>query len=114
MLKVFRRNPVHIHGWNMPVQMLVQEFPETGTNPLGFAYVTLLTHLMHQIGKTTLSIYRDEVIGLHHDRSDYDAALLQHFNSLLAEDSSFEYRDRFAYLRSEGWNSCPGCSLQTF
>jgi hypothetical protein len=107
VVKVFEDNPVHIHGWNMPLELLVQELPETRPNPLGFAYIVLLTHLMHQIGETTLSIYRDDVIGLHHDRCGYDAVLRQHFNSLVAEGSTFEYRNRFAYLRSEGWESCP-------
>ncbi len=107
MVRVFENNPVHIHGWNMPLELLVQEFPETRPNPIGFAYVVLLTHLMHQIGETTLSIYQGDVIGLHHDRCDYDAVLLQHFNSLVGKESTFEYRNRFAYLRSEAWESCP-------
>jgi hypothetical protein len=106
MVKVFERNPVHIHGWNMPLQLLVQEFPETASNPIGFAYITLLTHMMEQIGDTTLSIYKKEVISLHHDRCDYDAVLQEQFMGLVAEDSTFKYRNRFASLTSETWEDC--------
>ena len=106
MVKVFERNPVHIHGWNMPLQLLVQEFPETAPNPIGFAYITLLTHMMEQIGDTTLSIYKKEVISLHHDRCDYDAVLQEQFMGLVAEDSTFKYRNRFASLTSETWEDC--------
>jgi hypothetical protein len=106
IVRVFERNPVHIHGWNMPLQLLVQEFPETKPNPIGFAYITLLTHMMEQIGDTTLSIYRQDAISLHHDRCDYDAALQEQFVGLVAEDSSFQYRNRFASLTSESWQDC--------
>lgn len=106
IVRVFERNPVHIHGWSMPLQLLVQEFPETKPNPVGFAYITLLTHMMEQIGATTLSIYKKDVISLHHDRCDYDAALQEQFMGLVAEDSTFKYRNRFAYLASENWQDC--------
>jgi hypothetical protein len=107
IFSVFERNPVHIHGWNMPLDLLVEEFPETKPNPVGFAYITLLTHLMQQIGETSLTLYPDQVISLYHDRCDYDAALQDQFNGLVARDSTFEYRNRFVSLVSEGWESCP-------
>ena len=90
----------------MPLQLLVQEFPETKPNPIGFAYITLLTHMMEQIGDTTLSIYKQDVISLHHDRCDYDAALQEQFAGLVAEDSTFKYRNRFTSLTPESWQDC--------
>ena len=86
--------------------MLVQEFPETAPNPIGFAYITLLTHMMDRIGDTTLSIYKEDVISLHHDRCDYDAVLQEQFMGLVAEDSNFKHRTRFASLTSETWQDC--------
>jgi len=105
IVEVFNRNPVHTHGYCMPLQLLVQEFPETKPNPIGFAYITLLTRLMQQIGETTLALYPRDVISLHHDHCDYDAALQEQFGSLL-EDSSFKYRNRFTSLTAEHSQHC--------
>lgn len=107
IVRVFKWNPVHIHGWNMPLDVLVEEFPETEPNPMGFAYITLLTHLMQQIGETSLKLYPRDVMSLYHERCDYDAALQDQFKGLVAADSTFTYRNRFASLVSEGWESCP-------
>jgi len=107
LTEVFGRNPVHIHGWDMPVQTLVEEIPETSPNPVGFAYVMLLGELMQQIGETTLSLpnYRGDLISLHHDTCKYDAALLEYFN-LLLEDRSFQFRERFTSITPERWQFC--------
>jgi hypothetical protein len=106
LVRVFKRNPVHIHGWSMPLQLLVQEFPEVKLNPVGFAYMILLAHLMEQIGETTLRLYPQTLIGLHHDQSDYDAVLQGEFNYLL-QDSTFKRRNHFTYLQSEQSELCP-------
>jgi hypothetical protein len=37
LFDVFKKNPVHIHSYDMPLQLLVQQFPETKPNPVGFA-----------------------------------------------------------------------------
>jgi len=37
LTEVFEWYPVHIHGWDMPLQILVEEIPETKPNPIGFA-----------------------------------------------------------------------------
>jgi hypothetical protein len=104
---VFRRHPVHIHAWDMPLDVLVQEIPETEPNPVGLAYCVLLGEIMKQIGETTLSLdgYRGELISLHHDHCKYDASLLEWFN-LLLEDEKFQFRNRFLSITPERWEFC--------
>ena len=107
LTEVFKHNAVHIHGWDMPLQILVEEFPEVAPNPVGFAYIVLLMELMQQIGETTLSLkgYKNELLSLHHDHCDYDAALAQQFGYIL-NDETFEFRHRFTSLTPEYWRYC--------
>jgi hypothetical protein len=105
LTKVFSKNPVHIHGWSMPLQLLVREFPETKPNPIGFAYVILLSFIMEQIGETTLELYKRDVISMHHDHCKYDAALQEQFGYML-DDPGFKYRNRFTSLTPEYWQHC--------
>ena len=102
LFEVFKKHPVHIFGFDMPLQLLVQEFPETKSNPVGFAYVILLKMLMDEIGKETLKLYPRDGITLHHDRCDYDSVLKDAFNRIV-DDPAFAHRDRFAYITPEGW-----------
>ncbi len=104
---VFQRNPVHIHGWDMPLQVLVEIIPETKPNPIGFAYCVLLGELMTQIGETTLSLqsYKADSISLHHEHCKHDSSLLDWFN-LLLEDEKFQFRHRYISITSERWESC--------
>ena len=107
LTEVFKRNPVHIHGWDMPLQILVEEIPETRPNPIGFAYVVLLGELMQQIGETTLSLpnYRQDLISLYHDACKHDASLLEWFD-LLLKDKSFRFGRRYVSITPEHWQSC--------
>jgi hypothetical protein len=105
LFKVFRDHPVHIHSFDLPLQMMVEEFPETKPNSKGFAYVILLTMLIHQIGEGTLSLYPNEAISLHHDHCDYDGALADTFGRMINE-SAFKYPNRFTSLTSEYWQHC--------
>ena len=107
LTEVFNRNPVHIHGWDMPLQVLVEEIPETKPNPIGFAYCVLLGELMKQIGETTMSLngYRGDLICLHHDHCMYSASLLEWFN-LLLEEEKFQFRKRYISITQERWESC--------
>jgi len=102
---VFRRHPVHIHAWDMPLDILVEEIPETKANPIGFAYCVLLGEVMGQIGEKTLSLYKQDLIHLHHDHCDYDAALLEWFN-LLKDDEKFAFRERFLSITPQRWDAC--------
>lgn len=105
LFHVFEKHPVHIHSYDMPLQLLVQEFPETKPNPVGFAYVVLLTMLMDQIGQKTLSLYPKEVISLHHDHCGYDAALAEAFGRII-DDPRFQWRNRFTSITPEYWQHC--------
>jgi hypothetical protein len=107
LVGVLRNNTLHIHSWDMPLQLLVQEFPDTAPNPVGFAYIVLLGELMDQIGQLTLSLphYRDQLISLHHDHCEYNGALAEHFGHLVSDDS-FEYRHRYTSITPEQWQHC--------
>ncbi len=107
LTEVFKRNPVHIHSWDMPLQILVEEIPETKSNPIGFAYCVLLGEVMKQIGDLTLSLpaYRSELITLHHEHCEYDGSLLEWFN-LLLDDEKFAFRKQFVSITPERWEFC--------
>jgi hypothetical protein len=105
LTEVFRRNPVHIHGWDIPLQMLVEEIPETKPNPIGFAYCVLLGELMQQIGETTMTLYKEDVISLHHDTCRYNGSLSDWFD-LLLQDQKFAFRNRFTSITPERWQFC--------
>ena len=49
LFSVFREHPLHIHSFDLSLQVLVQEIPEAASNPTGLAYVLLLRMLMDQI-----------------------------------------------------------------
>lgn len=104
LFDVFRRHPVHIHSFDMPLQLLVQEIPEVAPNPVGFAYVILLIMLMGQIGDGTLGLYPEENITLHHDHCDYDGALADGFG-LAVDERIFDVKnwDRFISITPEYW-----------
>jgi hypothetical protein len=104
LFDVFRKHPVHFHGYGMPLQLMVQEIPETASNPVGFAYVILLTMLIAQINEKTMNLYPNDKISLHHDHCDYDGALADTFGQLL-EDENFNYSDRFLSITPEYWQN---------
>jgi hypothetical protein len=107
LVPLFGKHGFHIYGYDVPLQLLVSEIPETASNPVGFAYVILLQLIMREICKNTLTIYPDAVISLHHDRCRYDAVLQEAFNRMIM-DENFECRCRnqFASITSEGWEHC--------
>lgn len=102
---VFNHHPVHIHSFDMPLDVLVEEISETKPNPIGFAYCILLGDIMNQIGENTLSLYKRDVIQLHHDHCKYNACLLEWFNTLL-DDEKFLYRGRFVSITAQRWDVC--------
>jgi hypothetical protein len=105
LFNVFRNHPIHIHAFDMPLQLLVQEIPETTENPVGFAYVILLFYLMQQISENTLSLYPDDQIRLHHDRCDYDGALADAFGQVL-DDPTFKRANQYASITPADWQNC--------
>jgi hypothetical protein len=106
LLNVFRRHPVHIHAFDMPLQILVQEIPETADNPVGFAYVLLLFYLMQQIGERTLNHYPNDLISLHHDHCDYDGALADAFGQVLDDPNPYLGAHQFTSITPERWQTC--------
>jgi hypothetical protein len=105
LIAIFRKHPAHIYGYDIPLQLMVDEMPETKANPLGFAYTFLLSLVMRTIADNTLKVYPDALITLHHDRCRYDAALLEMFNHL-KDDPGFPHGNQFLYMTSEGWEHC--------
>jgi len=105
LLNVFRRHPIHIHAFDLPLQLLVQEMPETAENPVGFAYVILLFYLMQQICEKTLSLYPNDLLSVHHDHCDYDGALADAFGQVL-DDSTSKCANQFASITPERWQNC--------
>jgi hypothetical protein len=107
LFNVFRNHPVHIHGYDMPLQLLVQEIPEAAQNPIGFTYVILLAMLMGQIGERTLSLYPGDKITLHHDHCDYDGALADAFAGVVDQQVfDVQNSDRFISIAPEYWQRC--------
>ncbi len=105
LLNVFRRHPIHIHAFDLPLQLLVQEIPETADNPVGFAYVILLFYLMQQICEKTLSLYPNDLLSLHHDHCDYDGALADAFGQVL-DDPASKCSNQFASITPARWQNC--------
>jgi hypothetical protein len=105
LLNVFRRHEVHIHSFDIPLQLLVQEIPETADNPVGFAYVILLFYLMRQICERTLSLYPNDLLSLHHDHCDYDGALADAFGQVM-DDPSSKCSNQFTSITPERWQNC--------
>jgi hypothetical protein len=105
LFKVFRHHPIHIHSYDLPLQLMVQEIPETQPNPIGFAYVILLRMLMEQICEETLRLYPCDEISLHHDQCNYDGALADAFSNMLA-DPLFKCSGRFTSITPEQGRHC--------
>jgi hypothetical protein len=57
--------------------------------------------------------YRDEQIVLVHDRSDYDAVILEAF-SQMKNDKTFMQREHFATISARGWEKCVPLQLADF
>jgi hypothetical protein len=104
LFSVFRKHPVHIHSFDLSLQVLVQEIPEAASNPTGLAYVLLLRMLMDQISALTLSIYPNDKIELHHDQCGYDAALAEAFKTFV-KDPSLKRANNFVSIKAEPWQS---------
>ena len=74
---------------------------------MGFAYGLLLKYLMLEIGQFigASSRYGNMRISLIHDYCDYDASLLNCFNSML-NDPTFRYANNFSTLVPMRWQDC--------
>jgi hypothetical protein len=95
---------LHIHSFDLPLQLLLQEIPEVAPNPVGFAYALLLRLLMSQIAQETLRLYPNDKISLIHDRSEYDGALADSFDQAI-HDPSFPRHGQFDSILPGSWEN---------
>lgn len=112
LVKVFSKpsNHLTVVSYALDLHELVEEIPETAPDPYGFAYSLLLKMVMVEIGHMITEApngdTREVKVPLIYDRCPYDGALLQAFNSLLA-DSTFRYPRLFTTIAPKGWEDCP-------
>jgi len=99
-----------ITAYSMPLDLFMAEFPESKNKVLPYCYAILLKFLMFE----TVDMYdstkaqgdvRPVNIALMHDRSSYDAVLLDTFNKMLA-DKGFEGRKYFSSITPLAWDQC--------
>jgi hypothetical protein len=71
------------------------------------AHILLLNHVVKYIAEKILldKRYVDDQITLVHDRSEYDAVLLEAFNHLKSDETLLN-RERFATITPMGWEDC--------
>jgi hypothetical protein len=105
LLSVIYKYRMDVLGYSIDFEQLLEEIPETKSNPEGFAYIVALCFVMLEIGDFTLRREKDAVISLIHDRCDYNAAMLEMFDAMLT-DPGFAYRGRFTTLAPMGWEHC--------
>jgi hypothetical protein len=105
LLEMFNKYATHGYSLTVNLRDLEREIPEISSNPEGFACVVLLHLLMMQICDNTLKLYPDAIIGLIHDQSRYDAAMLEAFDQM-HEDPNFRCRNRFTIIASMRWQDC--------
>jgi hypothetical protein len=108
LFSLFEKYKMHVIGYSIDVQQLVEEIPEAASSPERFCYVISLCYVMLEIGDYTLDMpdhRKEAVISLIHDRCDYNGAMLDMFDGMLA-DQGFKYRNRFTTLAPMGWEHC--------
>ena len=92
--------------YTIDLKELAQYVPVSKPNPKAFAYVLLLHYIMVGIADGSLKNNRDAVIGLIHDRSEYDSVLRDAFNILAKNESYFVSAKRFCSITSMSWEQC--------
>ena len=103
---LFRKYPTAGYAITVPLKEMVEIIPESAPNPEGFACVILLQILMMRLCDDLLRrVYPDAILGLVHDRGNYDAAMLEAFNQMLG-DENFKCQHRFTTLAPMGWEHC--------
>lgn len=99
-----------ITAYSMPLDLFVAEFPESKNKVLPYCYAILLKFLMFETGDMyerakARGDVRPVNIALIHDRSSYDAVLLDTFNKML-DDKGFEGRKYFSSITPLAWDQC--------
>lgn len=104
LLAIFKRHPFNVHSYGVHLGEMVEEIPVTAPNPVGFAYVSILSLMLLDMAETTLDL-NPGLLRLFHDHCDYDAALIEAFNHMV-EDDNLKHRHRFISLAPERWEYC--------
>ena len=105
LIRVFWRHICGYEGYLINLQELVEVWPETGPDPLDFAYHNLLKFLMIEIGKNMNKILPGHKMNLFHERCAYNGVLLKAFDELV-NDPTFSYRNCFTTIAPLGWEDC--------
>lgn len=104
LLAIFKKYSFNVHSYGVHLGEMVEEIPVTAPNPVGFAYVIILSFMMLDMADTTLE-QNEGLLRLFHDHCDYDAALIEAFNHMV-EDDTLKHRHRFISLAPERWEYC--------
>jgi hypothetical protein len=110
LLSVFRRFMTNSVAYSIPIADFVTVFPEHKAKPLPQMYGFLVKFLMTEINVQIAEIgvgYRVKPvnIALFHDRSSFDAIILDAFNQMMA-DPTFTGKKMFSSVTSTGWETC--------
>lgn len=105
LIRVFARHEWGYEGYLVNLHELVDEWPETSSDPIGFAYDVLLKFLMLEMGQGINSELPDCRVKLFHERCSYDGAYQNSFNALMT-DPTFAYKHCFSTIAPMGWEDC--------
>jgi len=106
LLSIMEKYRFDVVGYTIDLKELAQYVPVSKPNPKAFAYVLLLHYIMVGIADGSLKNNRDAVIGLIHDRSEYNSVLRDAFNILAKNESYFASAKRFCSITSMSWEQC--------
>jgi hypothetical protein len=109
ILKLFRRHQVDTVALSINLDEFHQVIPEARTEARPdfetFLYGMTTKFLIERIADRHCTRNPKARIGLIHDRSAYDAVMLEAFNQLMT-DSGFMYKTCFTTFKSTGWEHC--------
>ncbi len=105
LVKVFQQHPANTLSYSCDLRELVEEIPETKSDPKAYAYELLIKYLMLEIGAFCDQLRPRPLVTLIHDRCEHDVDLLKSFNTMV-NDPTFRQRDRFVSIVPESWEHC--------
>ncbi len=110
LLSVFKRFMTNSVAYSIPIKDFVAVFPEHTAKPLpqmyGFLVKFLMTEMNMQIAEIGAGHRLKPInIALFHDRSSFDAIILDAFNQMIA-DPTFTGKKMFSSVTSTGWETC--------
>ncbi len=103
--KVFARHRWGYEGYVLNLRELAEEWPQTASDPIEFAYHILLQFLMFEMGRGISKELPGWKADLFHERCNYNGTLRTSFNKLVG-DPTFAYKDVFTTIEPKGWQDC--------